>query len=98
MKDLTTFTQSLDAAEPPTPLSPELLALWWAGRSEWSKAHAQVDTAKGVDAAWVHAYLHRWEGDLGNANYWYAKAGRCMPDQSLDEEWRRITETLIERR
>ncbi|WP_110685629.1 hypothetical protein [Salinicola aestuarinus] len=97
MKDLNTFTLSLDAPEPPPHLDRELLALWWAGKSEWSKAHAQVDTASGTDAAWVHAYLHRWEGDMDNAGYWYQRAGRPLPAQSLDEEWQRITQSLIER-
>lgn len=95
MTDLTNFIESLDQSAPPTELGRELRAMWWAGKSEWSKAHAQVDTADGASAAWVHAYLHRWEGDLGNARYWYRRAGRHAPDQSLDEEWRDVTRALL---
>ena len=98
MTSLTTFIGSLDRPVPPADISCELRALWWAGRSEWSKAHEQVDSASGVSAAWVHAYLHRWEGDIGNAGYWYRRAGRPIPDQSLDEEWRDITQSLLSER
>ncbi|GHB14295.1 hypothetical protein [Salinicola rhizosphaerae] len=95
MTDLTTFIDTLDRPMPPKTLGCELRALWWAGKSEWSRAHDQVDNASGSHAAWVHAYLHRWEGDLGNAGYWYRRAGRHLPDQSLDDEWRDITRKLL---
>ncbi|WP_251975802.1 hypothetical protein [Salinicola avicenniae] len=95
MTDLKSFIASLDQPAPPRTLGRELRALWWAGRSEWARAHGQVDTASSREAAWVHAYLHRWEGDLGNAGYWYRRAGRDMPDQSLDEEWREIADRLL---
>ncbi|WP_353980544.1 hypothetical protein [Salinicola endophyticus] len=95
MRDMTTFLDSLDRPSPPADLGRELRALWWAGKSEWSKAHDQVDTASGPHAAWVHAYLHRWEGDIGNAGYWYRQAGLPVPDQSLDEEWQEITQSLL---
>ncbi|WP_223162251.1 hypothetical protein [Salinicola halimionae] len=95
MTNMTTFLSSLDRPTPPADLGHELRALWWAGRSEWSKAHAQVDSSSGRRAAWVHAYLHRWEGDIDNAHYWYRQAGRQLPDQSLDNEWHEITRSLL---
>jgi hypothetical protein len=61
---------------PPAGLSPALEALWWTDRGEWDRAHAIVQDDQGRDAAWVHAHLHRIEGDLGNAAYWYRRAGR----------------------
>ncbi|WP_295039514.1 hypothetical protein [Salinicola sp.] len=95
MTNMTTFLGSLDRPSPPPDLGRELRALWWAGKSEWSKAHDQVDSASGSRAAWVHAYLHRWEGDVANAGYWYRQAGRQVPDQSLDDEWQEITRSLL---
>jgi hypothetical protein len=67
--------------------SAELKALWYDGKGEWKKAHDQVDHLSGKTAARVHAYLHRKEGDLWNADYWYSKAGEKRPNQTLEEEW-----------
>jgi hypothetical protein len=75
------------AFDTPSPnLSPTLAALWWAGKGEWDRAHALVQEEPGADAAWVHAYLHRAEGDAENAAYWYQLARRPAADASLDEE------------
>ncbi|MDN3203248.1 hypothetical protein [Algoriphagus sediminis] len=65
----------------------ELKALWWDGHGEWQKAHDLVDGPSSQSAARVHAYLHRKEGDIWNADYWYRRAGEVRPDHSLDEEW-----------
>ena len=73
--------------------SPELKALWYDGKGDWKKAHDQVDHLSGKAAARIHAYLHRKEGDLWNADYWYSKAGEKRPNLSLEEEW----EGLVER-
>jgi hypothetical protein len=71
---------------------PELLALWYDGKGDWKKAHDQVDHLSGKSSSRVHAYLHRKEGDLWNADYWYSKAGEKRPDISLEEEWERLVE------
>ncbi len=64
------FRASLSASHPPAGLPPALEALWWAGKGVWERAHALVQDEPGAEAAWVHAYLHRVEGDLANAGYW----------------------------
>jgi hypothetical protein len=87
------FERSLSEEAPPK-LSPPLSALWWAKKGQWDKAHALVMDAATPDAAWVHAYLHRVEGDLDNAGYWYRRAGRRPATGSLDEEWRAIARAL----
>lgn len=76
-------------------LDPAMLALWFDGKGDWDKAHDQVDHLSGKTAARVHAYLHRKEGDLWNADYWYAKAGEKRPSMSLDEEWKDLVERFL---
>jgi hypothetical protein len=66
---------------------PELLALWYDGHGDWEKSHDQVDQLSGKRAARIHAYLHRKEGDQGNADYWYKRAGEKLPNLMLEEEW-----------
>ena len=70
------FKHSLARSEPPDGLLPALVALWWAGKDDWNKAHQIVANGEGSDCAWVHAHLHRVEGDLDNACYWYRQARR----------------------
>jgi len=72
---LSDFTASCAAARPPSGLGAALEALWWAAKGDWDKAHKIVMDEESADAAWVHAYLHRQEGDLPNAGYWYRTAG-----------------------
>lgn len=72
----TTFEASLDAGTPPVDASPPLLALWHGLRGDWQGAHEIVQAQDDRDSAWVHAWLHRVEGDLANADYWYRRAGR----------------------
>jgi hypothetical protein len=81
---------------PPPSASPALQALWHDARGDWEQAHACAQADEGRDAAWVHAYLHRKEGDHGNASYWYRRAGRPVPatDWALNEEWSQITRKL----
>ena len=76
-------------------LAPPLAALWWAAKGEWDQAHSIVQEEDSTDAAWVHAYLHRVEGDLGNASYWYRKAGQPVAMDSLEADWERIASALI---
>ena len=81
---------------PPEGLSPPLLGLWWDRRGDWTRAHEAVAADEaGRDSAWVHAYLHRREGDAGNAGYWYCRAGRPVPTAGLDAEWHEIAAALL---
>ncbi len=75
-----------------TPSSPELLALWYDGKGNWEKAHDQVDQLASKDAARIHAYLHRKEGDEWNAAYWYQRAGVPIYEGTLDAEWEELVE------
>jgi hypothetical protein len=71
------------------------MALWHDARGNWAEAHRiaqDVDTSSG---AWVHAYLHRKEGDLGNAAYWYRRAGQQVAEDSLDAEWARLVQAFL---
>jgi hypothetical protein len=90
------FKRALAKAKPPAGLAPALAALWWAGKGEWDKAHGIVMNDDGRDAAWVHAYLHRVEGDLGNAGYWYRQARRAAASGSIEAEWDAIATALID--
>jgi hypothetical protein len=85
--DLAAFKQSLESAAPPAGLTPALRALWWDAKGDWAQAHHCVDDESGKDAARVHAYLHRKEGDASNAGYWYRAAGASLFKDSLDAEW-----------
>jgi len=91
---MTDLKASLSDAAPPSSLSPPLAALWWAAKGDWDAAHRIVQDESSQDAAWVHAYLHRVEGDLGNAGYWYRQAGQPVAKDSLEAEWQRIVEAL----
>jgi hypothetical protein len=91
------FKRSLSKSEPPSGLSPALVALWWAGRNDWDKAHKLVMNEEGAECAWVHAYLHRLEGDLDNARYWYRQARRPAASGELDDEWAAIVAALLGR-
>lgn len=86
-------------AVPPAGASGALQALWFDGRGDWERAHACAQDDKGRDGAWVHAYLHRKEGDAGNAGYWYARARRPVPPAgvTLDAEWAEIARELLAR-
>ncbi|GAB4419243.1 MAG: hypothetical protein OHK0039_31490 [Bacteroidia bacterium] len=89
------FLQSLQGVEPPAGLSPALLALWHDGRGDWAQAHALVQDEPDRASAWVHAYLHRKEGDTWNADYWYRHAGRQRPQLSLEAEWQALVAALL---
>lgn len=91
------FKQSLSRSVPPRTISAALAALWWAKKGDWDKAHRIVMDEHGREAAWVHAYLHRVEGDDANARYWYAQARRAASKLSLDDEWNAIVGALCAR-
>ncbi len=79
----------------PSNLSVELQSLWHDGRGDWDQSHNVIQDVNGKNAAWIHAYLHRKEGDLSNAQYWYNRAGRSMPNVSLEEEWGSLVEYFL---
>jgi hypothetical protein len=89
------FKHSLAGPKPPSDLSSALAALWWAGNDKWDKAHRIVMGKGGRDCAWVHAHLHRVEGDLDNARYWYRKAQRPASTGPLLAEWEAMVRELI---
>jgi hypothetical protein len=88
------FRASLREEAPPAGAAPALRALWFAGRGAWEEAHAVVQDEADADSAWVHAHLHRQEGDLGNAAYWYRRAGRPEARGSIEDEWAEIVGAL----
>jgi hypothetical protein len=75
--------------------NPLLEALWQDGNGNWQKAHEIAQDVNSADGSWVHAYLHRKEGDVSNASYWYSKAKRKMPKVSLDDEWENIVNEFL---
>lgn len=82
---------------PPADLSPALRGLWHDAQGDWNAAHTAAQEDAGQDGAWVHAYLHRKEGDRGNAGYWYSRARKTLPapSASLDAEWEQIARALL---
>ena len=89
------FKASLHAASPPPRLPPLLLALWHDAKGNWDAAHGVAQNVDDQDGAWVHAYLHRKEGDAANAGYWYRRAGRPRSTVALQEEWDEIATALL---
>ncbi len=83
---------------PPADAAPAIQALWHDARGDWDAAHTCAQDDESAAGSWVHAYLHRKEGDLGNAGYWYARAGRTRPAAatSLETEWAAIARALLE--
>lgn len=80
---------------PPKDLLPALEALWYDRKGNWRRAHEVAQEISSREGAWVHAYLHRKEGDLSNARYWYRRAGRPESRESLEREWEEIVEYLL---
>jgi len=72
-----------------------LQALWYDKKGDWDKAHQIVQNASDPDSAWVHAYLHRKEGDLSNAHYWYRRSGQREFKEDLNQEWEQIAKDLL---
>jgi len=94
---LAEFKRATAKARPPAGLPPALAALWWAAKGDWDKAHGIVMKEEGRDAAWVHAYLHRVEGDASNAGYWYRQARHAAATGPLEAEWDAIAAALIDK-
>ena len=89
------FQQSLGTTAPPDNSSVYLQSLWYDGKGNWEQAHNVIQDVNDKTAAWIHAYLHRKEGDVWNANYWYTRAGKRMPGYSLDQEWEEIVKAML---
>jgi hypothetical protein len=90
------FRDSTKLDAPPPRLSLALAGLWWDAKGDWDRAHESAQQDEGVAGSWVHAYLHRKEGDISNAGYWYRRAGKPICKSSLDQEWIEIAEALLE--
>jgi hypothetical protein len=90
------FKASLSGAVPAPDLNAPLAGLWWAAKGTWDRAHQLVQNEGSAEAAWVHAYLHRVEGDPANAGYWYRRAARPIADCPLQTEWEQIASALLE--
>jgi len=90
------FKRSLSKSQPPNGLSPALAGLWWAAKDKWDKAHKLVMDEDSAECAWVHAYLHRLEGDLDNARYWYRRAHRPLATGDLADERDAIAAALLQ--
>jgi hypothetical protein len=89
------YRESLTAADPPAGLTLALTGLWWDGKGNWQRAHESAQQDEGKDGSWVHAYLHRKEGDQDNAAYWYSRAGKSVCREALGEEWLSIARDLL---
>ena len=97
MQTIDELLASLNEAQCPATIRGPLAALWLEAKGDWHAAHGVVQNESDADGAWVHAYLHRKEPDLPNANYWYRRANRQMPDTTLQQEWRDIATALLDR-
>jgi hypothetical protein len=89
------FTATTASDEAPAGISEALRAMWEDARGRWDEAHRIAQDIDDKNGSWVHAYLHRKEGDLGNAGYWYRRAGKASASDSLEAEWRRIVAALL---
>jgi hypothetical protein len=95
MQNFAEYKSSLAESSPDESLSVYLQALWYDAKGDWNKAHTIIQDMPDKNASWIHAYLHRKEGDVSNADYWYSKAGRKRPVVSLEEEWEEIAKALM---
>jgi hypothetical protein len=89
------FKASLSGDAPASNLDAPLAALWWAAKGNWDKAHSIAQDEESSEAAWVHAYLHRVEGDVGNAGYWYRRAVKPAATGAIEAEWEEIVQALL---
>ncbi len=89
------FSKSIKDAQPPATLNPYALSLWFDAKEDWEKAHTIIQDIEDSNAAWIHAYLHRKEGDQSNARYWYHRAGKNVPTLTLQQEWEEIARAIL---
>jgi hypothetical protein len=90
------FLTSIDDDRPTLQLSETLTSLWWDKKGDWNVAHSIAQKIPTKQGSAVHAYLHREEGVLWNADYWYSRAGRNRPKKPLEEEWKSLVEEMLE--
>lgn len=90
------FIASLSNATPPSNINRYLRALWYDKKGNWEEAHNIAQEIHNEDGSWIHAYLHRKEGDVSNASYWYHMAGKPVSRVGLDEEWEQLTRNFIQ--
>lgn len=88
------FKSGLGKSIPPG-LSVHLESLWYDGNGDWEKSHTIIQDVEDKNAAWIHAYLHRKEGDIWNADYWYRRAGKTRPVISLEKEWEELVKAFL---
>ncbi len=93
--NIISFKESIAEKEPPQHISVYLKALWYDAKSDWDKAHKLIQDVDDKNASWIHAYLHRKEGDTSNADYWYSRAGKRRPSFSLGNEWEEIVSAFL---
>ena len=91
------FNNSLNDNHPPPGCSELLKALWHDGKGDWNASHNIAQDVHSADGSWVHAYLHRKEGDQWNAGYWYRQAGRKMPEYDLEKEWEEMVRYFLQK-
>jgi len=89
------FHNSLSQSSPPPGISKHLESLWYDARGDWEQSHNIIQDISDANASWIHAYLHRKEGDIWNADYWYNRAGKKRPDISLEVEWEAIVKEML---
>lgn len=89
------FIETISSKEPPEEISDYLKALWYDKKGDWDAAHSIVQILDDSHADWIHAYLHRKEGDSFNASYWYRRANKSKPEITLDEEWEKLTKEFL---
>ena len=89
------FKESTRRESPPKGISPLLKAMWYDAKGKWESAHNLAQDEHSPEGSWIHAYLHRKEGDLGNASYWYHRANQPVPQQPLEKEWEEIAAALL---
>ena len=93
--NLQQLKESIDENKIPSDLSVYLKALWHDAKGNWDEAHQIIQDVPDKNASWIHAYLHRKEGDINNADYWYSQAERKRPNISLNEEWEEIVKAML---
>jgi len=93
--DVNEFRESVEQDSPPANLPAPIEALWWDAKGDWARAHGLVDELESKAGMAVHAYLHRKEGSLSNADYWYARAGRSFHRPALEDEWNALASGLL---
>jgi len=89
------FMDTIKNNQPPDGINTPLKGLWWDGKGDWDQAHKIVQDDNSPEASWVHAYLHRKEGSIGNAAYWYSRVGQDMSTLDSKKEWEQIVEALL---